>query len=223
MKRLALSLLAITAISTAYAQSKKSSNISAGFTLGGNYATISGAEGTFKPGFNVGLNMIWAPREHWGFGGEVKYSLEGGKNTLRNAYGPYDANLNTTLHYVRIPLRATYFFGQYSDNVRAKVFAGPTFGILAGHSVDVSFPGVTEPTLDMTNYATPSYNVFDFGLHAGGGVNIKLAPKGIWLSLDAAYTQGLIDVSPDISGTNLNQNISLNAGISIPFGYAKAK
>ncbi len=223
MKRIALFLLAVTAISTAFAQSQKASNISLGFTLGGNYSTISGANGTFRPGGNLGFNMIWAPKEHWGFGGEIKYSMEGGNNILNNAYGPYDAHLNTTLHYVRIPLRATYFFGQYSDHVRAKLFAGPSFGILAGNTTDLTFPGLSESTVLLMNYATPSYATFDFGLHAGAGVNIRLLPKGVWLSIDAAYTQGLLDVSQDIPGTNLNQNISLNAGLSIPFGYAKAK
>jgi hypothetical protein len=64
---------------------------------------------------------------------------------------------------------------------------------------------------------------FDFGLTAGGGVNVRLSP-GVWLNIDATYLNGLLDVSegknlPNASSDwNANRNLGLNVGVTFPIG-----
>jgi len=41
------------------------------------------------------------------------------------------------------------------------------------------------------------------------------------LNIDATFYRGLVDISKNNDQNNYNQHISLNAGITIPLGYAK--
>jgi outer membrane protein W len=102
-------------------------------------------------------------------------------------------------------LRLIYFFGEYGDSFRPKIFAGPTMGLLlSSKSQDIDVKSTT--------------NDFDLGVHAGVGLNIKIWEK-IWLNTDITYTQGLSDVTVNETDKikNHNGNVGLNAGILLGF------
>ncbi|MBC8172830.1 MAG: PorT family protein [Chitinophagales bacterium] len=180
-------------------------------SFGGSWVSVSdssGADKLFHPAWSVGLTLIYSPSEHWGFGLDARYSREG--STFKHQISGTEVETTLNLAYVRIPLKAIYFFKEYGDPVRPKLFAGPSFGLLASAEAE---------DFDQTSF----YNALDIGLIIGGGVNIRLA-EAIWLNTDLAYYQGLMDISNDDIGlteNNLNSNVSLSVGLA--FGIASNK
>lgn len=163
--------------------------------MGGNNMTVMSG--------NIGIGMIYARNEHWGWGGQLMLSSEG-----------YDVKYNGTEVkaiplYLRMPLRAYYFFGDYRNTVRPKVYLGPTLGLKLGENDDMS--GRASEAMAYNN--TGTFKTFDLGINIGTGVNIKLA-KAIWLNLDLVYNQGLLDAVDDPAGNyNTNMNLGFNAGL----------
>jgi hypothetical protein len=165
----------------------------------------------FMPSGYIGVGLIYARNEHWGWGGQLTLGTEGYKEqyTYNPEFGrPYTETYTATPLYLRVPLRAYYFFGDYRNTVRPKVYLGPSFGLKLSESDNVS--GGTESNVAAT---TGTFRTFDFGINAGAGVNIKLA-KTIWLNMDLGYTQGLVDVLKDPENNyNVNHNLDFNAGV----------
>src|SRR5690349_14344362 len=118
MKKLAI--LFFMAISTMVFAQESSNSI--GPTVGYNHTWTSGDGTSAKPGFNAGIVYTNSFMEHWGAGLELKYSMEGAK------IDGTDANGN--LAYLRLPLRLKYFFGDYGNAFRPKVYLGPSLGFL---------------------------------------------------------------------------------------------
>lgn len=183
-------------------------NFSIGPSVGFQHSWISSelsdsSSHTIHPGFNVGLSLVYSDESHFGLGADLKYSMEGTsiKTDVLNVQTVTD--WNTT--YIRLPLRVIYFFGQYGNSIRPKIFAGPTLGaLLSSKSEDVDVKDLT--------------NSFDVGVHGGVGLNIRLLQK-IWLNTDVTYTQGLSDVTQsDFDDTkNHNGNLAVNAGLLFGF------
>lgn len=179
----------------------------------------------FNPSFSAGIGLIYAKHAHWGFGGEVLYSQEGfKKNFVYNFPGSttaLDFDATSTIGYIRVPLRVYYFFGQYQQKVRPKVYLGPSFGFKIAEKNELE--GNNEATKELLKHnSTPlsdnEINGFDAGLQAGAGVNITLS-KAIWLNVDANYYQGFLDVLKDEStGTNWNQHLRLQVGVLFGLG-----
>lgn len=157
---------------------------------------------TIHPGFNAGVSMVYSTESHFGLGADVKYSQEGVslQTDILNVKTVTDWNTG----YIRVPFRLIYFFGNYGNAIRPKLFAGPTVGFLiSSKSEDVDL--------------MESTNSFDAGVHGGVGLNIRLLPN-IWLNTDLTYTQGLSDVTKsDVDDKNHNGNIGLNAGVLFGF------
>ncbi|HET8573931.1 MAG TPA: porin family protein [Edaphocola sp.] len=176
----------------------------------------------FHPSFSVGLGLIYAKGPHWGFGGELLYAQEGYQKNFsdKNVSGlSFDETNNAG--YIRLPLRVYYFFGQYRQKVRPKVYAGPSLGFNVGNKVKREADnGLMQMIAD--NAPVADFNAFDLGLQAGAGVNITLG-KAIWLNLDLNYYQGFLDAVKDPehvanfddvkTGTNLNNHLRLQAGL----------
>lgn len=152
---------------------------------------------------NFGIGLIYAKDDHWGWGGQLVASAEG-----------YNVSYNgTTVKamplYLRMPLRAYYFFGDYKDVVRPKIYLGPSLAVKLSENDD--FPNHYTDAAIYNN--TGMFRTFDLGINAGAGVNIKVS-KATWLNLDLGYTQGLMDVVDDpASHYNTNQNLAFNAGV----------
>jgi len=142
--------------------------------------------------WNAGITAIYAPGAHWGAGIDVLYSGEGVK--LKS--GDYE-NMSQ-VDYLRIPLKAIYFFRKYEDDFRPKVSLGPTLGF----KVD--------------DYGNKGFTSFDFGANASLGFNYRLM-RAVWLNVDVSYYQGFLDVY-DLNDVNdHNGNVRLNVGLCLGF------
>ncbi len=199
-KILAVALLVAGTGIIANAQSKKAtdSKFSIGPTAGFGWTSLSNFDDSkYKAAGSFGLSAVYSAVEHFGIGLDLKYSFEGAKkDAANNRTDEFDIN------YVRIPLKAIYFFNKYGDNVRPKLFAGPSFGILSSSKInDVDQKANTES--------------FDVGLIAGGGLNFRLADR-TWFSTDVSYTHAFSNAYKKdfYSVDHKNRNVQLNVGVN---------
>lgn len=146
----------------------------------------------FYPSWSAGITAIYGPLEWWGVGGDIRYSVEGTKTKMGES-----GERETQLQYIRVPLKAMVFFGNYEDDFRPKLTLGPSFGFLVGES----------DTYDA------KANSFDAGINASAGFNYRVR-TGMWLNVDANYYQGLTDVRQHSGQRELNGNIGLNLGLA---------
>lgn len=147
----------------------------------------------YNPGMSAGGFVIYSPVEHWGIGMDVRYSIEGTKRNM-----PETGIVNYQYHYLRVPLRAIYFFGDYGDDFRPKITVGPSMGFLIGEK---GAPYTSASTLD-------------FGVTASGGFNYRIY-KGAWLNMDAGCYHGLTDAVQHTENRELHRNIMLNVGLGL--------
>lgn len=200
MKKLIIASVIALSLTTAKAQF----NVSLGPVAGFGHSWISGGgENKYKPSGNFGFQAFYSPTEHLGIEGDVLYSIEGGTKTVGNV------DYTTRLNYLRIPIKAVYFFNNYGDRFRPKVSLGPSLGLLLGAKNQF---GTVETD------AKSDYKTLDFGVLANAGAHFRLVAN-TWLTLDLNYYHGLSDVSELQSQTNKNRNLFLNAGLA--FGIAR--
>ena len=198
----------LSGVSQSYAQE----NVSIGPIVGVSIANFRGNKAGIgnttdsKAGLTVGGFYTYASKTGFGFSGQVLYTQLGAQ--------VYNKTNEIKLNYIQLPLLATYFFGQYGDKFRPKLFVGPSLNFLVG-AKDKDGNNLNP---DSNNRV---YNPFDLGITFGGGINIRLKDK-IWLNLDARYGLGLLDVSDD-SYKLKNSNWGINAGLSFPFGTYNKK
>jgi hypothetical protein len=209
MKKIICAFLLLTGVSSVFAQ-----NISLGPSVGVQHSWITGTEDVkFKPGVSVGGVLTWSPAPHWGLGGDIRVSfLEGVKSKAGTAHTSAADRIHAT--YLRVPLKATYFFGDFGDKVRPKVYAGPSFGFLLGGETKSSNSSVITKTDKVLQG-------FDWGLIAGAGFNYRIK-RNTWFNFDLAYTNGLKDVT-EAAGYHANRNIALNVGVTFPLGTLTKK
>jgi hypothetical protein len=189
-------------------------NVSMGISGGVHHSWLTGYENVkFKPGINPGVMLTFSPAPHWGLGGDIRLSfLEGVKTGIESAGKRETSKINAT--YLRVPLKATYFFGEFGDKVRPKLYAGPSFGFLLGGRTNTSNSNVETKSADVLKGS-------DWGFIAGGGFNYRLKAN-TWFNFDVAYTNGLKDAT-EAPGFHANRNIALNAGVTFPLGTAIMK
>jgi len=174
--------------------------------FGHSWITNSAGDTKFNPAWNAGVSLVYSSLNHFGFGADVKYSAEGNKVDQAGITNTMNTN------YVRVPLKAIYFFGKQSDAVRPKISAGPTFGFLTNASEVSSDEGVKVKT-DVTD----NIKGFDFGVNAAAGLNFRVAQR-TWLNTDVAYYQGLTDITKNTSTTKRNGNVGVNVGLLVGLG-----
>lgn len=110
--------------------------------------------------------------------------------------------------YLRLTPKAYYFFGQYGDNVRPKVYLGPSVGVKLAedhytNDNQVYYDGAMPVT-------TPDmFRTVDLGAEAGVGANFKVA-RHIWFNVDASYYHGLTYAT---KMDDMNRNAKLNLGL----------
>jgi outer membrane protein W len=173
----------------------KAQTVSFGPTGGFGHSWISNSngDGKFNPAWNAGLSLVYSTKSNWGIG------AAGITNTI-----------NT--NYVRVPVKAIYFFGKQGNAVRPKISAGPTFGFLTDANETSSVSGVkvkTDINDDIKN--------FDFGVTAAAGLNFRLAQR-TWLNTDLAFYQGLTDITKSNDSTQHNGNVGVNVGLLVGLG-----
>lgn len=154
---------------------------------------------------NAGLSFVYSAAEHFGIGIDAKYSIEGGKSELSN--NTYSLDLN----YLRIPLKAIYFFNDYGNKLRPKIAVGPSFGFLTSAHQKLETGSATS---SYDRDVKSAYNSFDFGVLGSVGLNYRLV-KNTWFNADVTYTHGISDIakSTDSHNRNLGVNVGINFGL----------
>jgi len=194
----------------------KAQTFSIGPTGGFGHSWITNTNGDtkFNPAWNAGIAAIYSTNSHFGIGADVTYSAEG--NKVNNLTGVADGADNVksivNANYIRVPVKAIYFFGDNNSAVRPKVYAGPSFGFLTGGKTNVNVDGVVSKTDTKDQIKN-----FDFGATAGAGLNFKVAPR-TWLNTDVAYYQGLTDITESKNTTKRNGNVGVNVGLLVGLG-----
>ncbi|WP_207491818.1 porin family protein [Aridibaculum aurantiacum] len=212
-KYLLAAVLGVCAV-TANAQSR--SRFSLGPNAGVGSTWIDNVQNKkFKTHGNVGLSMVFSAHPNFGIGTDVKYSFEGGRtdNALpNNSVGIHEISLD----YLRVPIKAIYFFGKPGHRLRPKLSAGPSLGFLMGGKTTYSVrnqSGVVSPISSARSKDV--WNSFDIGLQGAGGIHYRLV-QSTWLVADVTYYHGLRDIV-DNNNTNVqhkNRNLGLNLGVN---------
>ncbi len=201
MKNCIILLITLTlSLSQAFAQE----NVSIGPIAGVSFANFHGSaiKTEVKPGLTIGAFYNYSSKKGFGFSGQILYTQLGAKIL--------DKTNEINLNYVQVPLLFTYFFGQYGDRLRPKVFLGPSLNFLVS-AKDINGNNINGDSNSRV------YNVFDLGLTGGLGLNYELTRK-VWLNFDVRYGLGLLDVTKDSNSNIQNRNFGINLGLSFPLG-----
>ena len=192
----------------ASAQSKFSLGPNAGFGA----TWISNFESSkYQPAGNVGVSLIYSALEHFGIGADLKYSIEGGKRNYSVGTTAFTQTLRAD--YLRIPVKAIYFFNDRGDRLRPKVAIGPSFGFRIGGKNELeTMPASGTATVSKSDIKNV-YKDFDLGLQGSAGINYRLVSK-TWLNLGLAYTHGLINNAVNTSSNLKNRNLQLEVGVN---------
>ncbi len=203
---LVLSTLAV------FAQDRQ--NTSLGINAGFGHAWIKNyGDNKYMPAGNVGLSFIYSTKSSFGFGVDLKYSIEGSKTEGTTA----DVMVTNTskLDYLRLPFKAMYFFGTPGTRVRPKISVGPSFGYLIGGEREIKMIAGGNTTANSVD-AKELYDRFDIGLHAAAGINYRLV-KNTWFMADLNYYNGFRNINklggPKFNNNNIGLNVGVNWGL----------
>ncbi|MBU7577798.1 MAG: PorT family protein [Flavihumibacter sp.] len=205
-----ITLAALTISGSVMAQD----NLSLGGTAGFGHTWLSNSTNSrYQPAGNLGLSLTYSTETNWGFGADLKWSIEGGKTSTPNFTS------TTRIDYVRVPLKLMYFFGERGNAFRPKLTVGPSVGFLIGGKNEATtIAGDTKTTVE-TN-ASDFAKSFDLGVAASAGFNYRLVER-TWLNVDLNYYHGLTDIMEAASIDQKNRNIGINVGVS--FGIGKVQ
>lgn len=186
-------------------------HISLGPSVGAGFAMVSNNadDVDVNPQFlwNAGITFIYSTKTHFGFGADLKYSAEGYKTSFPGLADSFDTHVH--LNYARLPIRVIYFFGEYGDKVRPKIFLGLTPGLLLSAKGKSDAFGTTD--------FKDQVNSFDLGVQGGIGLNVRLA-SAIWLNADLSIYQGFLNFVNEADNTALNRNLAVNVGVAFGIG-----
>ncbi len=185
-------------------EKKGTSYMSLGPIGGFGHSWTSNMNNRFKPSAHLGIAMIYSRFEHWGWGTELTASQEGYSTAIGNQTFTYDPT------YLRMTPKAYYFFGNYGDNIRPKIYLGPSVAYKVAEDRYVGGPNNSD--VRYTDRGSYMINDWDLGVDVGAGVNIKVAPY-TWLNLDADYYHGLLDVTRMNGMNNMNRSLRANVGV----------
>lgn len=196
--------------------------VAIGPKVGANFANVTGDDVTgtdMKVGFAFGGVAAFRLHEMWSIMPEAFYSMQGAKEkdeyiVVEQVDGPPlfgDADLTTSLDYVRIPVFVKFTIPTNS-NISPYLFGGPEFAFkvrcktkVEGKTEDLA--GLSE-TVDCDEVIPGTIKSFDFGLGFGGGVGF-LVGSGM-LAIDARYGLGLEDIVDVTGGADVkNSNIQI--------------
>lgn len=157
----------------------------------------------YKTSGYAGIGLIELKNQHWGWGGQITLSSEG--------YAVDDFGSVQTIKplYLRVPVRAYYFFGKRNDWVRPNLYLGPSFGLKMAEYYTVSNVYYETYMAHNSSY----FRTLDAGINGGAGLNFRLTGK-MWLDVDLGFYQGLVDAVKDPDNTfNPNHDVDLNLGL----------
>ncbi|MEP7263394.1 MAG: porin family protein [Bacteroidota bacterium] len=229
MRKLFILILLVTSGAiNSYAQTSTSgftNYFSAGPRLGVNFSDISGFDNSeMKAGLLVGAFAVYSFQEHFGVSLDLLYSREGAKykTTVTSPGFTFKSDVKARLNYLRIPLQACVFFGQFGDALRPKISLGPDLGFLLSaenKSTTTTNDGLISTEESSTKDSKDSFKSTDFGAIAGAGFNLRITEE-TWFNFDLRYYIGASDIRDEKpAGTDdvKNSNLSVSAGIAFGF------
>ncbi len=167
-------------------------HFSAGPCMGVGHSFIGRSTGTtFIPTWNAGISTSYFRGKHMAYGFDLRYSEEGSRMNSENGL------LEKNIHYLRVPVKITYLFGDPHDDLRLKLGAGPCVGF------------------KLTGSENEARNT-DLGIVSMVGADYKLL-NDVWLDLDVHYYRGFNDVYPSTSRSDMNNSLFLNFGANFGF------
>jgi outer membrane protein W len=155
----------------------------------------------FKSGAIGGVFLTYSILNTFGITTKLLYSQKGA------SFESIDTK--QTLNYIEVPVIGRFFLNK-EGNFRPNIFAGPSFGFLAGATNKVG----SNDRVDIESYEN-IYNGFDFGVTGGLGLNFLISTETYFI-IDARYTHGLSDITKDNGNVN-NNSFGLTAGLSFGF------
>lgn len=187
-KILFVGILSVLFVGASYAQPK------IGITAGLNVSNLieSGtysASNNFKAGFQAGVVADFGITENFSIMPELLFAQRGCKYK--------DADLNSTLNYLQLPVNAAYKF-DVGYGSKLFIFAGPYIGYAVSGKVgsaDIKFGS-----------ADDEMKAFDFGLNVGVGYEYEK----VFFKLQ--YNPGLINMSHYTDPSIRNTNIAVSVG-----------
>lgn len=195
-------LLTSTAVFSQDAPGRTPQTLSIGPAVGFGHTGIRNTNGVdlFKPYVSGGFIVNYSTSEHIGFAADVLWSREGA--LVENRYSGVRTDL--TLNYIRVPLKFVYFCGNFEDSFRPKITVGPSLGFLLDATDDAENLGITD--------VTASYEMFDIGVNASIGFNLKLAER-LWLNTDFNYYTGFLPIRVNQYNSNYGLRVGLAVGL----------
>lgn len=202
MKKILIMTAVLLINSAVFSQEAPETNktFSIGPSVGFGHTGIRNTTGTdiFKPSWRAGVILNYSSRKHVGFAADVLWSKEGGRVKDEGVQS------EISMHYIRVPLKFAYYFGDFEDNFRPKITVGPSMGFLL--KADGYVSGLE--SVDVTD----SYEKFDIGVAASIGFNWKLATN-IWLNTDFNYYTAFTEVSINQHNSNFGLQLGVAFGL----------
>ncbi|MDR0962583.1 MAG: PorT family protein [Mediterranea sp.] len=185
-----------------------SAQISWNAKAGMNLSNITGVEGDFKIGYNVGAGMEYAFSSTWSLQPSLLFTAKGAKES--------SDGITTTINslYLELPILAAARF-PINPKTNIVISAGPYLAYGVGGKTSVSVDGIkvsldTFGTTTVDGESGEGLKRFDAGLAAG----IALEFNKIVVGLNGEY--GLLDVA-ETEGNESYKNLNLYLGIGYKF------
>ena len=177
LKYAAVVALTIATAHSAVAIDFSSHNISVGVKGGASLSRVnfqSSVPQKMLPGMVLGASFRYIEEKHFGIIAEVNLEQRGWKEDFKPLEG---YSYSRSLTYVQVPLLTHIYFG--SDKARFFFNAGPEI-------FETNFRKIEQFTL-------PVHRKFDYGISAGLGLEVNVAPKHS-INLEGRFYYGLNDV-----------------------------
>jgi hypothetical protein len=160
-----------------------------------------------RTGFIAGGSLLVAFTGALGIQTEVLYTQKGATSALTMTSGGATAAVNATvrLSYIEVPVLFRYTAGQ-PGKARPFVYAGPSVAFKVGaHGSGTASGGGMSQSLDED--LSDEINGVDAGIAIGGGVEFGR------LTVDARFTEGLVNVFKVANGGFKNRTFVVMAGV----------
>lgn len=192
------------------------SHVSIGPVAGFGGAWVSNVTGNrgFKSSPAVGIGLVYSTNHHFGIGVQLLVSHEGYESEYMMPNGiREEVEINPV--YLRLPVQFTYFFGDFGDRVRPKIYAGPSIAVKVDEVQDYSSDAIRFAENGLQS--SDRFDRFDAGVTAGVGANFRIG-KLTWLNTDIGYYHGLVDVLDNDANYSFNGNRNLRLNVGLMWG-----
>lgn len=174
---------------------------------------------TLVGGMVLGASVRYIDEKHFGLIGEINLEQRGWKEDFKPLEG---YNFKRQFTYIQIPLLTHIYFG--SDKARFFFNAGPEIGIMIGDKTSSNFDYAHATDIEdlqnsyrkLEQFTLPVNRKFDYGISAGLGMEINIAPRHA-LNLEGRFYYGLNDVFRNHKSDPFQGSSSMS--IMVTLGY----